>query len=1743
MRDALCKECQRENGDLEVSHFRYAEDAAERILEQGGSRSDRCPEHRRKHRQAIEGLAVAYIDLETVGEVADRENPTGPLGGLGPLPAVHREIAEHVDLDAVDMQLGMSDSDVLDLLHKLADNPAGVTKRVGILEAGTGTGKSTFAPFRLMNPPPGAPLRLTDNGPIIVTQPRQQAATGVARAVAEHLCRTGCGPGNPVGYQVKGDKKHDASCRLIYVTDGTLINWLREGRLASIGAVIVDEAHERSENIDFILGFLKRELPKHPHLRVIIASATIDIPFFREYFGGEEAVAHKYVEPVKTFGYGVPLYARPTQRLEIEKHWPRELWATTQTLDGLRFEGSFPREPWPETAPPAVAEQIIKLIDQAPPGDILAFLPTRRTIERAVDLVEARVSKDLAEVLPLLSSTDKGIKERALAERLPGAKRRKVVISSNLAETSLTVKGVRYIVDSGLIAQSEWDPVLAKESVPTRRHSRAGLKQRWGRVGRDAPGWVFTLYSEEELASDDFPSDTAPGSARANAESLLVKAKAGGIDDVSGFPWPTNFKHDRVERDKEGQQAVETFNAELKRAQLALHSNGALDGDGHLTPLGHEVERLSSLPVPPLAVMYADQLACLPEVVVALTALQNRRLVGRDGLLRYDDDWPTAWRVLAKKSHRALAAGCPDDLALALRAYRIWETADDQDEQASHWWLNHALLTKLAGDLGEVLEALSPGMKEEATRPIDLSLAMRARAVISRTLASSEYVRRPDGLYDAVSDPTLGPFELTARRLTPATERVIGLDGFQRTARSDGETDRYFLSNLVAPVSWARDGAPDPLELMLRAAGHPDAADEDRQERAQLALMEALPLGARFRCKGLSASNEASSVEIYAPPFAIGPDHQGQGGDLAEREDTFDPNAASQPDLPPEEVPHQIIDTRGEEENEYSPPRPEVSEKSPPSHQRAERSIQLLLPPDVGRVESEEGLIVVGYSDREGVPAVEVRRDPRPAHATSDPAVLSDLTPGDEVALRVGPLEEDHRGPVRVLERVDGNGCLFLEHSHHDLGSRGGGKPPAGLGDRDAGVLERLEAGTEVTGTVLPGSGGTTSVTILPWLWRDLEAAPSVVLESSGSGRRERHWPAVVMEVPEGTEWAEIEIRGTRLAHRFGVHRNKVSCALAEGATGYARLSCSAPWPLGLHADTPELTALAEEHRKWISRRADKQAPDKLYLFPRRELIPNCLIGELAALKEDGQWQARVWAWYAAAFCQRCEALVEAESAEVLIPAHLREPLRKDLLAQVTRESGAKLTLLHDADSITVLPGDPKRVQAAEAAIQALAHAPATWITVPSERIGKVRGKGGERLRELQANLVWCGFSDGDLLLIADAPAEIAWAVGVVRPHLEGAEAALHLPEHKNGLLIGRGGTTKQQLLAQSGCTYANPDGGNGRWIVRGPSKENIRTFERLAKKIVPESQLGSIKANILEVRDAHSGKPVVWHGTTSSQALVSPAATAGKARSPAASASAPNATAAPTRPKPGVQAHSRLGARESSTSAAGPSGTPVHPPTSDVPVRPSSTAADGHRSDVLASTLVKVVILGVLVYLALFWFPGPQVKRWWTGATMWIDLQNWVRLDLRDSCEPADYVPTRALGGMDCNFGSAPWGSAGYVSIDASYFAFEDKRSRDRYWKRRSNAAGVRLGPEGSCRTPGHRAKYRSTTVGQTLPGGRVLCYRRNGIAWIEWTYDKQPFYMRASQEDGSFSKLYTFWRTKAGPAPLGDSSYRKMR
>ena len=166
MRVAVCKDCQREIEALERAiadappkdakklrrqleakspSFTYPENDATRKLDRGGSRSDRCPDHRREHGKHTEGMAVAYVDLATVGEVEDRENPTGPLGGLGPLPTTHDASPESADL--AKHEFGMNDEDILEILELLRD------KQVLVLKAGTGTGKSTFAPYRLLDPP------------------------------------------------------------------------------------------------------------------------------------------------------------------------------------------------------------------------------------------------------------------------------------------------------------------------------------------------------------------------------------------------------------------------------------------------------------------------------------------------------------------------------------------------------------------------------------------------------------------------------------------------------------------------------------------------------------------------------------------------------------------------------------------------------------------------------------------------------------------------------------------------------------------------------------------------------------------------------------------------------------------------------------------------------------------------------------------------------------------------------------------------------------------------------------------------------------------------------------------------------------------------------------------------------------------------------------------------------------------------------------------------------------------------------------------------------------------------------------------------------------------------------------------------------------------------------------------------------------------------------------------------------
>ncbi len=958
-RQAAPAEVQKLRAKLErlLQQATYNESWARKHVERGGSRSDRCGDHRQAHRVNIQGLAVAYIDLKTVGEVADRQNPTGPLGGLGPLPDAH-EVVENTSYDLEEVRVGMTDRHVLKMIDCLRQ------KQVLILKAGTGTGKSTFAPYRLMDPPPeslsdvpkGAPFaKLTDLGPIIVTEPRVQAAVGVASFVGGVMSGAGgVGPGFPVGYQVSGDRNHDEACELIYVTDGTMINWLREGRLSRIGTVIVDEAHERSTNIDFIMGYMKRELPRYPHLRIIVTSATFNTDFYLEYFGGPEQVNVMEVPPEKAFGYGMPFFPNldtpedgeedvlerwtdeslplcgQSPRNEesfIETHWksqfaeplqfpadtkyeddpddPEDVWTTTRTLMGLRFDGKIPEADWKERMPAEMAKFVIALalgLDKAGIfGDILGFLPTRRTIEPVCEEIEKALGRKYKDqVFPLISTLRKDKQKKALAKRKKGDPR-KIVISTNLAETSLTVEGVRFVVDSGIIAQSEWDPELAQGRIPTKSHSQAGIRQRWGRVGRKAPGWVFPLYTKGQFLA--LAEDTPPGSTRDNLEALVMTAKMGGIDDVRGFDWPAAFLPTTVELDDKARNAREVFIKELERADRALRAGGAVDSDGHPTSFGKELTRFQGLgsTSSALAILYADRLACVPEVATIIALLDDSRLIGQRGLLLDDRDWPDDWRLEAAERHRGFASLAADDAEVVLTIAAAWEAADPKSapwkdstlrqDWCRKWWVNHSVLLESAQKRRDMLSALSPAMKEEVKRFLEPALIDRARGVITRAMAANIYASDGEGQFRPVSvagepEPTDSPTEdpeaaegqrpptRPARTFTleqdtlikPSTPYVVAL------RRREWKDDNR-ISSLVTAPAWAMteegekqgSSAVDAMRMVIAASkfSRPDSSKD-----AVLPYLANWPVGQRVH---LEIGQAAGPIRVSPDADPIAP--------------------------------------------------------------------------------------------------------------------------------------------------------------------------------------------------------------------------------------------------------------------------------------------------------------------------------------------------------------------------------------------------------------------------------------------------------------------------------------------------------------------------------------------------------------------------------------------------------------------------------------------------------------------------------------------------------------------------------------------------------------------------------------------------------------------------------------------------------------------------------------------------------
>lgn len=479
------------------------------------------------------------------------------------------------------------------------------------------------------------------------TQPRRIAARSVAQRIANEL-KTPLG--QAVGYQVRFRDRVSDGTYIKLMTDGILLAEIETNPLLErYDTLIIDEAHERTLNIDLLLGYLKQLLPKRPDLSLIISSATIDQERFSQYFGGAPIVK------ISGRHYPVEIRYRPLGAdSQGEQSLAVAVAAAVQDLWGA-----------PRASAPVA-------------GDILVFLPGERDITETASILRQRLPAK-AEVLPLYARLETAKQDRIFAP----ASGRRVVLATNVAETSITVPNIRYVIDSGLARINRYSYRTKAQRLPIEKISQASAEQRKGRCGRVGAGICMRLFSEEDFATR--PEFTEPEVLRTDLGAVILRLKSLGLGDVEAFAF----------LDGPGRR-------HLQDGYALLREVGALDDTGELTPLGRQLARLPLHPRVGRILLSAAEEGCLKEALIVASYLSID-----DPLER-----PLDAREEATRAHAPFRQECSDFLG----ALALWTFYHQQKKTTSarafcrrHYlcyarmteWLDvHRQLVDLAGEMG-----------------------------------------------------------------------------------------------------------------------------------------------------------------------------------------------------------------------------------------------------------------------------------------------------------------------------------------------------------------------------------------------------------------------------------------------------------------------------------------------------------------------------------------------------------------------------------------------------------------------------------------------------------------------------------------------------------------------------------------------------------------------------------------------------------------------------------------------------------------------------------------------------------------------------------------------------------------------------------------------------------------------------------------------------------------------------------
>ena len=464
-------------------------------------------------------------------------------------------------------------------------------------------------------------------GLIGLTQPRRIAARSVAARLAEetHTRLPGF-----IGWQVRFSDHVSADSRIKVMTDGILLAETQsDPELRAYDTLILDEVHERSLNIDFLLGYLRQLLPRRPELKLILSSATLEAERFAAWFGGAPIVQ------VSGRTYPVEVRYRPLQSEAIAQ--PDADGGERQRADGPRGAQTGETE-WVMAILAAVDE-----LAAEGPGDILVFLPGEREIRETQEALRKHHPAG-TQILPLYARLSVAEQARVFQPH-PG---RRIVLATNVAETSLTVPGIRYVIDTGLARIKRYSLRHKIEQLKIEKVSQAAANQRAGRCGRVAAGICIRLYDEQDFAAR--PAHTTPELLRSSLAGVILRMRALDLPDIETFPFPDPPEPKRV---RDGITLLEEL--------------GALDASGGLTPVGRELARLPVDPRIGRMLIAARENGCLAEVLViaAFLSVQDPR------------ERPLDQQQAADDKHRRFADPNSDFIAIL----RLWAHINALDAQ------------------------------------------------------------------------------------------------------------------------------------------------------------------------------------------------------------------------------------------------------------------------------------------------------------------------------------------------------------------------------------------------------------------------------------------------------------------------------------------------------------------------------------------------------------------------------------------------------------------------------------------------------------------------------------------------------------------------------------------------------------------------------------------------------------------------------------------------------------------------------------------------------------------------------------------------------------------------------------------------------------------------------------------------------------------------------------------------------